>query len=89
MGLPADLLVEAEGFSDCLVYPDCWPSVALFMDMNTQWRIGFGGPTGLDYTALSTVMKFRGIKDDEACDVFSDIQVMESAALELFQSRKE
>ena len=86
-GLPADLVAEAEGFSDCLVFPDAWPSVGLFRDMNTQWRVGPGGIVGLDYQALDAVMKFRGITGEEMSQRFDDIQIMESAAIELIRSR--
>lgn len=86
-GLPAELIAQAEGFSDCLVFPDVWPSVGLFRDMNTQWRVGPGGVVGLDYNALDAVMKFRGIADDEISQRFDDIQIMESAAIELIRSR--
>lgn len=87
MGLPADLVAEAEGFSDCLIFPDVWPSVGLFRDMNTQWRVGPGGVVGLDYQALDAVMKFRGITDDEISQRFDDIQVMELAAIEVIRSK--
>ena len=87
-GLPADLIAQAEGFSDCLVFPDVWPSVGLFRDMNTQWRVGPGGIVGLDYGALPAVMQFRGVTGDEMSQRFDDIQTMESAAIELIRSRE-
>ncbi|MFA9949159.1 DUF1799 domain-containing protein [Dentiradicibacter hellwigii] len=38
---------------------ELWPENALpmqvFMAMQTQWRIGMGGATGLDYSALPVV----------------------------------
>ena len=86
-GLPAALIAQAEGFADCLVFPDVWPSVGLFRDMNTQWRVGPGGIVGLDYKALDAVMKFRGITDDEISQRFDDIQVMELAAIEAIRSK--
>lgn len=86
-GLPAELIEQAEGFSDCLVFPDAWPSVMLFRDMGTQWRVGPGGIIGLDYKALDAVMQFRGITGGEISQRFDDIQVMESAAIELIRSR--
>ena len=86
-GLPAELIAQAEGFSDCLIFPDVWPSIGLFRDMNTQWRVGPGGVVGLDYKALDAVMKFRGITGEEMSQRFDDIQIMESAAIELIRSR--
>lgn len=49
------------------------------MAMQTQWRIGMSGYTGMDYTALESVMRFHQVKDKRA--MFNDIQLMETAAL--------
>ena len=87
MGLPAELVAQAEGFADCLVYPDNWPVVMIFRDMATQWRVGPGGIVGLDYAALPVVTKIRGIKQREMGDMLDSIQIMESAAIELIRAR--
>jgi hypothetical protein len=50
----------------------------MFEAMSTQWRTGFGGATGLDYTALPIMARMLGIP---ARQVFSDIRVLEAAAL--------
>ena len=47
----------------------------------TQWRVGMNGPTGLDYAAVYPLLD-RAAKDPQEWDeMFSDIQVMEGAAL--------
>lgn len=83
LGLPADLVAEAENFkhADGSVYPDNEPIVSVFVSMLTQWRTGSGGVIGLDYNVLPIVFRFRGISDEEQPDVFDGIQVMERAAL--------
>lgn len=53
----------------------------MFDSVFTQWRVGMGGPTGLDYNAVYPLLD-RAAKDPQEWDeMFSDIQVMEGAAL--------
>lgn len=53
----------------------------LFSLMGTQWRIGMGGPTGLDYGAVLAVMREMGVTGDAALVMLDDVRVMESQAL--------
>ncbi len=70
------------------VFPDCVPSVNVFTGMSTQWRVGTGGPIGLDYTALPVVMRLARIHPSDRSRVFDDIRVMEDAALEQIRANK-
>lgn len=54
----------------------------VFCAMDTQWRVGVGGATGLDYGALPTVLRFAGVKRAEWSGVWDSVRVMERAALE-------
>lgn len=66
------------------VWPENWPSFALFCAVQTQWRVGgMGGATGLDYPAVfATLDRLHRDKTPERRDeLFADIQVMEAAAL--------
>ena len=63
------------------VWPDNHAAFILFNNLSTQWRVGMGGPTGLDYAAVYPLLD-RAAKDpQEWGELFSDIQVMEGAAL--------
>lgn len=63
------------------VWPENWPAWSLFCQVSTQWRVGMGGATGLDYSAVYPLLD-RAAKDPQEWDeMFSDIQVMERAAL--------
>lgn len=66
---------------DILVWPANAQAVSVFCDMDTQWRIGMAGRTGLDYSALPVVMRLCGVPAAERASVFSDIRVMETEAL--------
>ena len=71
------------------VWPDNWESVGVFLAMDTQWRFGAMGPTGLDYGVLPTVLQdFLNIKRADWPAIFHDIRVMESAALQQMRSNK-
>lgn len=78
----------AEDFDEEIgVWPDCWESFECFAAMQTQWRTGMGGSTGLDYVALEPVMRLRGIHRSERKNTFEDIRVMEAAALKVMRDR--
>ena len=67
------------------IWPDNVSSVNVFIAMSTQWRVGMNGATGLDYTAMPSVMKFTGVKKKDRSDVFNDVRTMEDAALTQMQ----
>jgi len=54
----------------------------LFTQVATQWRIGPGGAIGLDYNVLFRLLDARGLSKDEWNQLFDEIRVMESSALE-------
>ena len=63
--------------------------VGVFLAMDTQWRQGPMGPTGLDYGVLPTVLQdFLQIKRADWPDVFRDLRTMENAALQQMRSKK-
>ena len=57
-------------------------SFKVFNAMSTQWRVGMNGYTGLDYNALPVVMRLLGIKRNEYAQIFDDVRLMESAAMQ-------
>jgi hypothetical protein len=56
--------------------------VNTFIAAATQWRTGMAGPTGLDYSAMPTVMRLTGVPRKEWPQVFDGLRLMEDAALE-------
>lgn len=69
------------------VFAENWQAVTLFVMLSTQWRVGFSGRFGLDYSAIETV--FRLYKTTNRKRVFEDLRVMEKAALEFFHEEQE
>lgn len=80
-------LEEAQG-DGVELWPDNLPAVNVFIGMDTQWRVGVNGATGLDYSALPVVMRMVGIPAKDRSSVFEDIRVMEDAALIKMQPKK-
>ncbi|MFI8394204.1 DUF1799 domain-containing protein [Pseudomonas sp. NPDC078863] len=70
------------------VWPDNWRAFLLFEAMSTQWRVGMGGATGLDYNALPPVASMLGMKRREIPEVFQDIRVMEAEAMLVMSESK-
>lgn len=61
---------------------DCnWDSFTVFHNLGTQWRVGMGGPIGLDYNAIIPTGKMLGYKQKQINAMFPDLQVMENEAL--------
>lgn len=67
--------------ADIELWPDNEPAVMVLVQMGTQWRVGMGGPVGLDYAALPFVMRVSGIPRADWPGIFEDLRVLENAAL--------
>ena len=67
-----------------LLWPDNWPAIQLFVRISTQWRVGGGGPIGLDYTVLYRELDRMGLAGDEYEDLFGCIRIIETTALKHF-----
>lgn len=65
-----------------VVWHDNRLAVRVFLAMGTQWRVGAGGPTGLDYGALPEIWRRLEVPPDERDAVFMDLRVLEGAALD-------
>ncbi len=63
------------------VWPEHEAALRLFLAMQTQWRVGMGGPVGLDYGVLTLVAESIGIKPKDVRKNFADLQGIEREAL--------
>ena len=80
-GAPDEIIAAVESESvELEIEPDNWETVNVFMRVQTQWRQGFGGPTGLDYPAVFQTMDRIGVRDADG-EIFAGLQIMERAAL--------
>lgn len=86
MGLPA---TAAGSFKEppVEVMPCNWKTLLLFTAMQTQWRVGMNGATGLDYAALPVVAKGERIRLTPRR--ISGLRVMEAEALRVMNERRQ
>ena len=65
------------------LWPDALPVWMLWLGLRTQWRVGMGGATGLDYTAVLADLREQ-IPDDapERRQTYLDIKAMEAVTLQ-------
>ncbi|AWL04226.1 DUF1799 domain-containing protein [Massilia oculi] len=64
------------------IWPENLLAYDVFAALGTQWRVGMGGATGLDYAAVPVVLRLKGVLRAEWTQLFEDLRVMESAALQ-------
>lgn len=64
------------------VWPESADAFALFVRNHTQWRVGTGGPIGLDYGVLYADLKAHGFKRKQQREIMGDLRNIERAALE-------
>lgn len=55
--------------------------------MATQWRVGMGGATGLDYGVLPEIWRRTKTPIEDRDEVFDDLRIMEDAALETMRKQ--
>jgi hypothetical protein len=76
------------GLVDFEVWPDNWLSYQVFSCIGTQWRTGMNGATGLDYNVLPEIWRRLKVPFKERDNIFQDIRIMESTALETMRENK-
>lgn len=71
------------------MWPELWPAYLLFRSVRTQWIVGAGGCTGLNYVPLLHRMDRMNLDPQQYDDLFGDVQVIERAALEQMYAKDE
>jgi hypothetical protein len=72
---------DVEDNSDFEVWPENWLPFQVFNETSSQWRVGPGGPTGLDYSQVKWVMELMKIKSKHQLEVLKAVRVLESSAI--------
>lgn len=66
----------------CYLWPDNVDTFNTWQQLQTQWRVGMSGATGLDYTAVVAYLRdVAGIKKKDLPERFAEIRAMEVATL--------
>ena len=74
-------LPEKINKKDFKILPENIDAISLFLRVQTQFRVGFGGVTGLDYAAVIQVASMYSY--NKLPFLFEKLQIMEIKALEL------
>ena len=94
MGIPDDE-VEVAGNGDgdkedqdlFGIWPENRGAVECFLQLRTQWRVApMGGYLGFNYPGVESFLRMNRVKRQR--EVFEDLQVMESAALEIMNAQQ-
>lgn len=78
----ADQLAERNRPQTYYLWPDNADAFSLFLAVQTQWRTGFAGRTGLDYSGVQVVMRMHGVPAASRAETFVMLQACERAALD-------
>lgn len=76
-GIAALLMVS----KDFEVWPENMPAINLFNTLSTQWIVGTGGVTGLNYIPLFYRMDRMKLSEQDHEWLFDDIRTIEAAAI--------
>lgn len=71
------------------LWPEHQAALRLWGAVGTQWREGFSGPTGLDYTGVEAAMRLLGIPRAERAERFAELRVMERVTLRVWAHRRQ
>jgi hypothetical protein len=63
------------------VFDDAERALSLFLELQSQWRSDFGIRTGLDYTAVLSVLELYINRKSEKLSLFEEIKALEHGAL--------
>lgn len=66
------------------LWPDHVLAFNLFTRNYTQWRVGAGGPIGLDYGVLYHDLDRQELSKTEQQEIMDVLRIIERAALEIF-----
>ena len=70
------------------VWPENEGATGAFIAMQTQWRAGMGGATGLDYNAIPAVLRLTGVVRGDWSDTFECLRIMESEAMKVMNEAR-
>ena len=82
MGMVIEVDEQADAvLDDFYLWLEHVPALKLWGGVQTQWRHGFHGPTGLDYAGVRASPAWRQLRQRERERAFADVCVIERAWL--------
>ena len=71
-----------------VLWPELVPVWNAWHQVQTQWRDGFNGRTGLDYTGVRSALKCLGARKKQIREWFPLLQEAERAAMDEWAKRQ-
>lgn len=73
------------------LWPELQPTLLAWFAVQTQWRVGAVGATGLDYAGVEALLRLRRLGGGRrrAAQLMEDLQVMERATLAEWSRQRE
>ncbi len=71
------------------IWPDNIRAASLFQSLRTQWRVGMGGPVGIDFLVAYSRMDRMSLSPEEYDHLDRDLQIMEDEALRVISEQME
>lgn len=63
------------------LWEENWPPLQLYIQLQTQWRVGMGGPYGLDYNVVFHELDRKGLEPEAYDEMLAAMRVVEEVAL--------
>lgn len=73
----------------CHLWPDNLHAWQCWQGVQTQWRVGVGGATGLDYAGVRAYLDEQALPAEDRRSVFAGIQACERTTLEVWAEQRE
>lgn len=70
------------------IWHENWDAWQTFLACGTQWAVGLQGATGLNYTALESVMRMRCIPPEQQPEIFEKVRLIETGVLKAFAKQR-
>lgn len=70
------------------IWPENLSAWGFWLRVQTQWRVGFSGRSGLDYGGVRVAMDLLGVDRRDRGELFRMVQAMECAALGVWAERR-
>jgi hypothetical protein len=75
--------------SEQYLWPENVEAWRVWCALQTQWRVGANGATGLDYSAVCAYMTEVGIVGELRRDVFAGVRAAERSTLDVWNERRQ
>lgn len=77
---------KAEKVEHFEVWEENWQALEVFCQCQTQWRVSMSGLVGMDYTAVSWVLRLNQVEDELL--TLQKLQIVEATVLKLMNGNR-